>query len=430
MAAVSRSIAVAAVAASLCPALSSSAPKPKPPAAPVNLEIVSPAYKPDLPLGTMYSSGTTLAFKATVKSSLGIFTHGAYVPKRGVGWIIFNDPDGCTEVGVSFGLPMALQPVCLQQMFPGIPVDFQHFLDPSQVVPDETFLQFRIDNDAAGVADFTSNPGLADPAQSGGPVFLGLTNQLVGDEGVGSPLPLKELAIGPFTGASVDDGFGYGADDDLTGLVVLSNRGVGVVYQDADAFPGTRLANFTPVSPRTLRNLAGFLESVSYELKSNNGKTVIHANMTLPNGLIAPILAVDNCMNTDPGDLNATCDAIGRYQVDGGPFQTGADVGVELWSAVIPAMTFEIRAFIVSGTAPSQLADLNGDGKVTAADAKLAGYKLVSDEAVTQFRQFPSQLCSEQDALSTVFGADFDGNGYSAVHSECPPGPGSLKGIP
>lgn len=429
---VSRSVVAAAVAAVLFPAMSSSGPPkpPKPPAIPVDVEIESPAYKADKPLGVMYTSGTTLEFKAIINAQLGILSHSNYVPKDGIGYVIFADPDSCLEVGVNFGLPLALQPPCIQARHPGVDPNFENFPDPAKVIPDETYLQFRVDNDAAGVEDFWPSPRLADPLQSGEPVFRGLTRHLVGDPTAGTPQPQVELEVGPTTGGTTNDGFGYGADDDFTGLVVLSNRGVGIVYEDADGWEGTRLANFTPVAQRTLRNLAGFLESVSYELKSNNGKTIIHAHMVLPDGLIAPIIAVDNCRNVDPNVPSAECDDTGVFKVDGGALLPGGGTGLEHWTALIPTLTYEVRAFVVSGAAPTTLADLNNDNNVTAADAKLAGYNVISDEAVTRFRQFPSNLCNEQGSLSTVFGVDVDGNGFSAVHSECPPGPGSLKGIP
>lgn len=416
-----------AVAAVLFPAVSHAAPKPKPPPGPpVNLEIDSPAFRADRPLGTMYSSGTTLHLKATIERSLGIFSTGSYVGNGQTGWIIFADPDNCVEI-IANVAPMRFQSECLQQLYPNIPED--DYPD-SSIVPDETYLQFTIDRDAAGLADFTWNSDLADPTRSGEPVFAGVTRQLIGDEDPETP---REFALGPFTGGTADDGFGYGSDDDLPGLVLLSNHGVGIVYVDPDGDSSTRLLDFAPAYPRARRNLAGFLNAVSYELKSNNGKTNIHAEMTLPDGLIAPIVAVDNCLGA--GLPEGECDGSNQFQVDGGPMQYngGGDFfgsGFGIWREQMLATTFEVRAFLVSGVAPSQLADLNLDGRVTAADAKAAGYTVISDEAVARFRQYPAFLCSEQGALTTVFGVDFDDNTAANIHIQCPPGPGAIKPIP
>ena len=424
---VPRSLVSVAVAAILLPALSFAAAKPKPPPAPpVDLEFDSPAFRTDRPLGIMYSSGTTLHIKATIERSIGIFSVGSYIGNGQTGWIIFADPDDCVEI-IASHIPMRFQSQCLQQMYPNIPEDDY---PNASIVPDETFLQFTIDRDGSGLPDFTWKSELADPTQSGEPVFAGVTRQLIGQDDQEAP---EEFALGPYTGGTENDGFGYGGDDDLPGLVLLSNNGVGIVYVDPDNDDSTRLLDFVPVYPRARRNLAGFLEAVSYELKSNNGKTNIHAEMTLPDGLIAPIVAADNCVNYEP-DVE-DCNGTNRWQVDGGAINLGGGgdfggTGFGIWREQTLATTFEIRAFLVSGVAPSQLADLNLDGQVTAADATLAGYTVISDEAVSRFRQFPAFLCSEQNALTTVFGKDFDGNGLARIHIECPPGPGQLKGVP
>jgi hypothetical protein len=325
-------------------------------------------------------------------------------------------------------IPMRFQSECLQQKYPHLGED--DFPDAS-IVADETFLQFTIDRDGAGLPDYTWKSELADPTQSGEPVFAGVTRQLIGEDGAEAP---QEFALGPYTGGTANDGFGYGGDDDLPGLVLLSNHGVGIVYVDPDQDDDTRLLDFAPVYPRARRNLAGFLEAVSYELKSNNGKTNIHAEMTLPDGLIAPIVAVDNCVRYDEFDQD--CNGTNQWQVDGGQINYGGGgdfggTGFGIWrEQMLTTPFFEVRAFLVSGVAPSQLADLNFDNVVNAADATLAGYTVISDEAVSRFRQFPAFLCSEQDALTTVFGVDLDENGRARIHIECPPGPGQLKGVP
>lgn len=430
---VSQLAVAAAVAACITPlAASGGGSKPAPAATPpVQLKILSPAYKSDKPLGIMYESGTTLEFEATIAGpSLGIATNrpSSYIGYFDVGWIVFKDPDNCLEIALS-AVPMELQRSCLTALYPQIPPGST---DMSPIVADETYLQFSNDNDQAGVPDHNS-PGspLGDPLLSGEPEFMVLSRDFKGGlHGISDPPAPVSTPIGPYTGDSVDDGYGYGADDDFPGLVVLSARGVGLVYADADGFPGTKTSSLTPVSPRAQWNLAGFLNSVGYELKSINGKTVIHASMNLQHGLIAPIIALDNCIGVYDGGSFCDTDQH-RYRVDGGPVQTvaGGRSAHDLWGALFPSLTYEVRAFVVSGTAPSQLADLNNDGKVTAADAKIAGYTVISDEAVTRFRQVSGFICFE-NTLTTIFGLDLDGNGQAQIGIACPPGAGALKKIP
>lgn len=435
-----RTTVAAAVAVFFVPALSAvAAGKPKPASTPpVELKVISPAFKADKPLGVMYESGTALEFEAIIKGpTLGIAVdQGAkgYVGDLDTGWIVFKDPDGCLEVALSPGTPMAFQRPCLEALYPGIPP--QDSFDLDSIPTDETYLQFTVDRDQPGVADgFVRNPAvraaLADPLASGAPEFMALTRDFIGGlHGNPDPSAAQSMPLGPSTGGTADDGYGYGADDDFPGLVVLSAHGAGLVYVDADGYPGTKTSSFVPESPRRQWNLAGFLNSVSYELKSIDGKTVIHAGMTLPNGLIAPIISLDNCIGQFDGQGFCDTDQH-QYRVDGGPLQTvaGGRTAQDLWGAVVPSLTYEIRAFVVSGFAPSQIQDLNGDGKVTAADAKLAGYNVISGEVVTRFRQVNGFICTE-NTLTTMFGFDHDGNGQAQIGIACPPGPGALKGIP
>ncbi len=423
----------AVVAACLLPALAAGA-GGKPKAPPVKLKITSPAYTPDKPLGVMYESGTALQFEATIEgASLGIATDrvSSYIGDLDTGWIVFADPDNCLEIALGIGVPLEFQRACLASLYPWIAPGET---DLSAIVPDETYLQFTNDRDQAGVADgFVRNPSvraaLADPLLSGAPEFLAQTRDFTHGINVDPPVPAS-MPLGPATGGGVDDGFGYGSDDDFPGLVVLSPRGVGLVYADADGIPGTPTSDFVPMSPRRQWNLAGFLNSVNYELKSNNGKTIIHAGMTLPNGLVAPLIALDNCIGIHDG--NGFCDTDEhRFRVDGGPVQVvaGGRAAQDLWTDLVPAPTYEIRAFVVNGFAPSQLEDLNGDSMVTAADATLAGYKVISNETVTRFRQVTGFVCTEGN-LASMFGLDLDGNAQTSVGINCPPGPGALKKIP
>ncbi len=430
-----RSAAAAAFAGCLLSTTSAEATKPKPPPPPIKLRITSPAYKANLPLGIMYESGTSLDFKATVVGpALGYLTNrlSVYTGDLDTGWFVFADPDNCLEIALSPGVPMGFQRPCLRDLYPQYG---DNDYPDDAIVPDETYFQFTNERDEPGYADgafvidAAARQALADPLASGPPEFMALTRDFTHGLKLDPPATTS-TPVGPYTGDTVDDGFGYGADEDLPGLVVLSSRGVGLVYEDADGFAGTKTSSFTPVSPKTQWNLAGFLHSVSYELKGNDGKTAIHAHMTLPDGLIAPVIAYDNCIGEHNGD--GSC--VGEehwYRIDGGPVQKATDMmpAYDFWASLIPSLTYEITAFIVSGRAPSRLADLNHDNKVSAADAKLAGYKVISNETKVRFGQIAGFACTEV-VMATMFGVDLDGNGQSNVGINCPPGPGALKGVP
>ncbi|MCB1057720.1 MAG: hypothetical protein KDD11_19640, partial [Acidobacteria bacterium] len=79
--------------------------------------------------------------------------------------------------------------------------------------------------------------------------------------------PAPELAVvGPPLGSS-KDGYGYGPNPLLPGLVLLADAGPGVVTDE----------RFERPSPRRARNLAGFFQSLGYELRDARGATTLTA---------------------------------------------------------------------------------------------------------------------------------------------------------
>ena len=378
--------------------------KPAPKPAPlVKLDIESPKYKPDLPLGVLYASGWPLVIRAQGSpTALGIAadaTPQAFPTLGQKGYLVLIDPDNCLELPAPF--------------FRGEP--------PCSTAPsDETYVEFGPDVDQAGVADDGdhANPGrfaaLADPTLSGGPHFIA-----DGDSDGNGVLDPVDVVMGPDTGGAAHDGYGYGADDNFPGLVLLSPTGPGLVL-DAD---------FSRPAVRRQRNLAGFLNAVGYELNDPNGQTTFTLSMVVPLGLIEPILRIDDCVgNID----NLRCDGAPRYQLDGGSIQYGSPGSTAQYfypQLVNTTPAFEVRAFLVSGVAPSTLEDLNHDGRVTAADAALAGYNVISNEEVVRFRQFSSDICAGVP-LTNVFYTDFDGNGRDTGTFVCPAGPGQITKPP
>ena len=367
----------------------------------VKLDIEAPIYRPTLPYGIEFASGWPLVIHASGSpQALGIATNAGPVQFPGTdqtGYLILQDPDACLELPPPF--------------FRGSPAC-------SDGPSDETYVEFSPGVDLVGITDSGGNPGLmaalADPSVSGNPRYDG-----VGDTNNDDVLDAVETPVGPDTGGTTSDGIGYGADDDLPGLVLLSPHGPGLVLNPDFSLPAVR----------TQRNLAGFLNNVSYELRDAAGSTSFDASMVVPNGLIAPVMKIDGCVgNFEDG----RCDGASRYQIDGGPMlRTTEPTGPQgLYPEVLAAVPYyEVRAFLVSGIAPSVLSDLNHDGQVTASDARLAGYNVISNEELVRVRQYSTDICTGVALVDVVY-ADFDHNGHATSPFTCPAGPGQITPIP
>ena len=381
----------------------SAKPVPKPPPPRLKLEVVSPKYDPALPLGVLFSSGWPLVLRAQgPDSALGIAVDASPRVFPGIGqsgYLVLADPDSCLE----------------------LPPPFFRGAEPCSTAPsDETYVEFDNDVDLVGVTDPSGNPdrllALANPLQSGGPVFTA-----DGDADSNGVLDPVDVVVGPDTGDAQSDGVGFGADDDFPSLVLLSPTGVGRVLN----------SDFSRPAVLQQRNLAGFLNAVGYELNAPGDVTTFTISMVVPHGLVGPIMKIDDCVGTFDTSV-AHCDGAPRYQLDGGPVQV-ADTNTNaqgLYPRLINTTAFfELRAFLVSGTAPSVLSDLDHDGAITANDAKLAGYNVISNEQVVRFREYSTDLCTGVPLLN-VFYADFDGNGHDTSIFVCPAGPGQITKPP
>lgn len=259
--------------------------------------------------------------------------------------------------------------------------------------------------------------------------------------------PLPQFAYDAINGLSTvpqvptEDGVQFGADDDFPGLVILSNVGVGIVM--------TPLAQgWNPVLPRQGRNLAGFTTSVGYELSDTLGRTSITAVMMVPRFLFAHLQLTDPCVGTvtlDGGGNPVSCAGAAIQRIDGGAIQPESPSDESL---------VELRAFVVEPIWSAALGrmetldvvtDSNADGAITAADAELMGWRVLSNEVVFNFRQIgsllvgrartyaPLEFCQPQarpddpaPRLPAAASIDFDidGNGYAAFDQVfvCPPG--------
>jgi hypothetical protein len=198
------------------------------------------------------------------------------------------------------------------------------------------------------------------------------------------------------------DGKGWGADDDAPGVVLLSNTGPGVVLDQNFNFPA---------GPRQLRNLAGFLTSVAWEMNDSVKHSDVVLHMNVPNGLFKPVVQLDTCVGIVS---NGVCPGGQLFRVDGGPLATSiTNLGDKVTT---------LRIFVVNGTAPSVLSDLDGNGVVDSKDAVLAGYSLISREATLRFRTF-----NQDEILGFI--VDLDGN-HAAPAPPLPAGGGQVSPIP
>lgn len=418
--------------------------------APVSLHI--DAANSNGGLALLSESGWPVTIKMNIPLTEGetfpAFAVRPNFPVRGDwGFLIFEDPDGCLNPPAP-GWQVNQSPEC------GVPEELPEDWDWAAWTPppsDEVYMEFWPDVDLAGVNDeIGANSGgnedrqldLVDSAGSGGPEFdkwdyaLGVLDctPLTGDSDC--------VKFGPGTGGEEVDGFGFGADDDITGLVVIAEYGAGLAFTEPD---------FELDSPRTARNLAGLVNSVSYDLsdlqKTNSkdagvkGKPTeiiqevvrVWAHINMLSNVVRNIIQYDACVGDlvyedfGGGPEVVGCEDDDLWRIDGGaienpPMNYGRGDAASI--DALESTLFELRAFLVAGHAPNELADENGDGKVDSADAEMAGYTLLSNEDSIAFLQLDELLCWGGGGNVQAF--DLDGNGEATVPIVCPTGPGDL----
>ncbi len=363
---------------------------------PIDLEIISPlppknrkSGKPKKSKMIQYRSGWPLTLKlittdkhleGTLINAVAEPVNGDYPEAGAMSSLVFDSgTDGCPWIegraflGILHGCPV-------------------------QPDLDEVWLEFVPD------VDF---PGTEDVAGYGRTDIQELLNEPEDPPEWGGPkLPYANL-----------DGVGYGPNDDLPGLVLLSNVGVGVVYAPlvitsdychwsgspplqiyvCDDY-GARPTDWRRAGPdsenvdyqvEARHNLAGMMGSVAYELNDQKRQTTITTSLVVPRYLFSHMVLVDTCWTGVPwagGPSETNCPHQARI-IDGGPIVLSNNAGFDADITVA-----EIRAFVVNGDAPAQLEDCNADGKVTADDVVCEGYTLISNEIVLNVEQWGGQL--------------------------------------
>ncbi|MGE0583126.1 MAG: hypothetical protein AB7P31_13465 [Steroidobacteraceae bacterium] len=319
--------------------------------------------------------------------------------------IVLTDPDGCIDMR-HFPILRA-----------GIP-----YQDCSG--PDETFLEFTSERfDTFDLPD----------AQTGN---FQVREQLVDDAFVPGTLLDKaylrttagDIAAvpRPQTGGDLPDGFGYGPDDDLPGLVVMANLGAARVFDE----------RFDRSLGPAIRNMAGFITTVSQELRARRGGPALLAAMHVVGGMFEPIALFD--LDVDAPDVDFL------RRIDSGPTEPFAFLGTpkkdddvlrELLSTYGP-YDLELRAAIVEGIAPTFIRDMNHDGRYSARDLRAMGYRLQSNEARLYLTIDFDVLVTETTTGRTcpppsLLFRDLDGNGRDgAISCSGSGGAGRIRRVP
>lgn len=410
-------------------------PPPRPPKHEISLEFLN-TDPDDTP--TQVLSGWPITLRLSANNELGIsrsfFTPNKFPIFGQTGFIVFEEPD---------------DPLCLSW----VPND-----PPCE--ENETFVEFTPDTDLPGLNDSAGNPlcqiALTAFGGGGNPSIFTYEKELDANGNLISEGNTALTPVGPFTGPAEDvlemrcvnrlglggpcsvdsdctlifpdatcqevptevDGVGLGPDDDNPGLVLLADTGVGLGFNP----------DFILDDPLTQKNLAGMMTTSGYELDDATSRTSVLAQLTVPPGLVQPIVLIDDCVE-DVGinDPNCRCDdeALPEctgdplVRVDGSPVQSFQDLNA--LRSFLDSIVITIRAFVVNGKAPSVLEDLNADGIVNFEDAEEAGFQLLSGEEVITIRQL-------HEELFLGFDFDFDGNGVAP--KVAPVSPGSLTGVP
>lgn len=343
--------------------------------------------------GLTTATGWSLVLRIEVQDSVAIL-ESAEEPTVPVGRreaIVFKDPDGCIDM----------------RHFPIINAGTPY---EDCGGPDESFIEFTTERfDNFDVAD----------AQTGN---FQVRDRLVDDDFAPGALlnkPYLHNTSGsivavprPQTGGTLIDGFGYGPDDDLPGLVIMSNLGAARAFDE----------NFDAVPGGVIRNMGGFINSVSQELLTRRGGSAITAWMPMIAGMVEPIAlvdldvaaaGVDYLRRLESGPVKAF-----QFRV---PPQNDDDIFFEVVSSYAP-FQLELRVVLVEGVAPTFIRDMNHDGRFTAIDLRRMGFRILSNEArlrlVEDFDVVVTQTITGRTCPPpSLIYRDLDGNGQDGAIS-------------
>lgn len=370
-----------------------------------------------------YYDGFPLTIKLELNNELGItISEGGepFFPHRGLtGYVIFADPDGVLCMDSANWNDIGAY--CIPENEPAIESD-------------ETYLEFTPDIDDIGLPDNAGNDmqrmRLVDDFSaglSGFNTWIGAPTGVLEDVYLPDGTPDGEIEI--------VDGYGRGADDDLPGLVLITQQGMGVVWDD----------DFSMKLPMELVNLAGYTNTVSYGLNDRRSKTYLMAHMVVPASLFAPLAVFDTCYtngapitvddpNTPEDETEANCKL--AWKVEGGEVAEILDIGLGVkyapkgpYREVFENTVSTVSAFVVSGQAPDRVTDMNGDLVIDDNDLVLMGYDVLGSKKSVSFKQVGGDACFGPFGGSLIIG-DIDGNGLTGILDICGPNSGSITKVP
>lgn len=390
----------------VCPAFAQTATAPQD--VPVTIDV--PGTKANV--ASLQTAGAwPLTIRLLANRPLGIATvtvPDAFPTRTQRAFVVFADPDECFSLAYS----ELTSPTC-----PG--------------GNDEVFMEFAPDINLPGAAkgggyeDDPFPPCSTDPCPPEGedPKRRALGDpQTVPAWDTSTHANTARATTGPGTGGAALDNYGYGASPNVPGLVILSDTGVGNVW--ADDVEGGVLKGVRLVSPRRARNLAGFVNVVSWTLNDKlaptPGRSSVTAHMSVPFALMRPVTLADfdDFDTNGDGFTDFTREA---WRIDGGPLTVNAATTL---SATLASHVTTLRIFVVHGQAPDELIDQDGNGRVDIKDAALTpGLTLLSRETIVKLRTYNQDVAA---GYAVMF--DFFGDGLQMPPA--PAGSGGIRDIP
>ena len=337
--------------------------------------------------GVMVTTGWSFKISLDVENAVAFAWNPEARPSQA---LIYDDPDGCLDMRDFNGsVPEPLERFC------------------GSTMQDESFILFHPDRDDPGVTELgfdvatrcghlvDSDASVANLAESTKQMLnLGLP--------FGSDTMTEQLTdVGPRTGPfridpsvpdTTYDCYGYGADDDIPGLVIMADIGAARVTD----FEGNDTG-----SVRRIRNMAGLVSEVGYEYLDKKGRSAITATITVTRGMFETINVFDTDVSDPAVDFMMKIDDAAPVPMNyvGTPTSL-ADTARELVGAT-PLVDEKARFVLVDGVAPNFIDDLNEDGKFTVADLELMGYTPLSNQKRLRI------IAKSTDAADTTDSAAF-----------------------
>lgn len=399
---------------------------------PISLTVTAPGSLP--PGSILNDSGWSLDFRMEAHDWIGYLE---VVPgsssQAAFDVLILEDPDGCLDLSHTGLGPRPFTAEC-----PGGPDElFIRFDDDGSeaagtddtaplntitTVPPDTAKRFS--SCVGGYISALTDTPVTDLASQGGPVPFDQANK--------SYVPVDDSgfttlrSIGPLTGSTVTDCYGYGVNDDLPGLVVMADIG-GSQLVDTDL----------TFAPGRTRNMAGLISGVGTELINRDDRTALVAKLFVTDRMLEPLIFVDLGTLTIGTVFNIT-DPTFKYRIADGPVVTVSLTGSFTEGQLLEAIQAEVtsiysvvvRAVLVNGDAPTFIDDLDGNGRFTARDVALGGYTLLSNQARVRVRLIPRELLNEEEdsyeCPSNLIYTDLDGDG---LNGGCMDGDGSSRSV-